>query len=155
MVRTRTVIGTGLMVLGAILFLLAAYVGQVRLYLVLIVPVVTVEGPLGVVSLALVIVGTLVMILGSLKYQTVPGMVMKSGVSRDGRAPKVQGMRKGGRSLEGGGVIFIGPFPLVFGSRGFRDGLPPWWALLSLGLFIFIVLIVTIACLMVLGRFIG
>lgn len=155
MVRTRMVIGTGLMVLGAVLFLLAAYMGQARLYLVLIVPVVTVEGPLGVVSLALVMAGALVMTLGSLRYRTVPGLDIKSDGSWDGRAPKVQGRPKGRRSVEGGGVIFIGPFPIVFGSKGFRDGLPPWWALLSIGLFIFIVLIVTIACLMVLGRSVG
>ena len=97
---------------GVLFLAIAAAQGDVRLYLVLIVPVITGEG-------AAFAIGALALMAGVLMALVVLPL---ASAARAGppEAPPAQGLppapAAGGASSSWGGVVFIGPVPIVLGS---------------------------------------
>ena len=97
---------------GVLFLAIAAAQGDVRLYLVLIVPVITGEG-------AAFAIGALALMAGVLMALVVLPL---ASAARAGppEAPPAQGLppapAAGGTSSSWGGVVFIGPVPIVLGS---------------------------------------
>ncbi|MFO8050834.1 MAG: DUF131 domain-containing protein, partial [Thermoplasmatota archaeon] len=43
-------------------------------------------------------------------------------------------------NVDTGGIVFIGPIPIVFGSGELRKRFPRWWLLLLVGIVIFLLM---------------
>lgn len=97
---------------GIALLVLAAAQGDVRLFLVVIVPVITGEG-------AAFALGALALMAGTfLAFIAIP--LASAAPTVPAEAPPAQGPPPAGAAPEGssswGGVVFIGPIPIVLGS---------------------------------------
>ncbi|MDW5561597.1 MAG: DUF131 domain-containing protein [Methanomassiliicoccus sp.] len=104
--RAMQLSGAALVLLGIVVLAWAAAAGQVSVALVLIVPVLYGTGPLVAFAALAVFAG---MVLLSLSLFGRPG-------GRDAGITSATGKR------EWGGVVLIGPIPIVFGSPGMLEG---------------------------------
>ncbi len=100
---------------GVALLAYGAAVGQVQGYLVLIFPVLTGSGPLPLAGIALLVLG---IVLGFLSFARspleVPGGPQPA--ARSASSPSSPPTPAPGPSKPFGGVVFLGPIPIVFGS---------------------------------------
>ena len=115
----------GLAVLG-----LALSRGEASLYLVVVVPVITGTGPLAVLGIVLIFAGFFATFL-LWPAREIPAPPKDEAVPMRGAAPRPVPPRRWG------GVVFLGPFPIVFGSdpRMAR-------AMLLIGIVLFLALLV-------------
>ncbi len=127
------------MILGVLLILLglsgiiaSIVLGQVRIYLVLIIPVFVMQGPLPLISVLLLIIGFFIFFFSRI------------GPSSDQRGSPGPTSTISDKNFDGGGVIFIGPIPIIFGTKGFKEGLPRTYYLWILGIAILIIILMTI-----------
>jgi len=97
--------GGALVMLGLVLLVLAVLEGQASLALVLIVPVIYGTGPLLAISVLMIFAGLVLAFLSF--FQAAPG-------ADTANAPRGK--------KEWGGVILIGPIPIVIGSAGMLKG---------------------------------
>jgi uncharacterized protein (TIGR00304 family) len=97
--------GGALVMLGIVLLVLAVLEGQASLALVLIVPVIYGTGPLLAISVLMIFAGLALAFLSF--FQATPG-------TDTANAPRGK--------KEWGGVILIGPIPIVIGSAGMLKG---------------------------------
>ena len=128
--------GLVLLILGTIGIIGSMIVGSIDVYLILIVPVFVFKGVVPVISIVSISIGGSVILFSRFYITRTDHSELKT--SDDG------GQK---RSIEGGGIIFIGPIPIVFGSKAFKDGLPSWFKLLIVGIivsFIFIILFIAV-----------
>ena len=96
---------------GGALVAYGAALGQGQVYLVFIVPVFTGSGPIPFAGIALIMLG---FVLGFLSLARMP-------LAADGLAPPAEPVTSASTPLAApakrfGGVVFLGPFPVVFGS---------------------------------------
>jgi uncharacterized protein (TIGR00304 family) len=108
-------IGLALIVSGLLALVLAVVLGEADVVLFVIIPVIYGGGPLGALAILVIFAGVVVLFLS---YAAAPP------VAEDGPAddrPEGSGTKR-----EFGGVVLIGPIPIVFGSaRSLRGS----WAL--------------------------
>ncbi len=101
-------IGFALLAIGLLMTALSVYSGLIRFYLVLIIPVLTSDNALGALSLLAVFAGIILMMIG-------PAFGEEG--REDYRAEEVDdAQRASGERTKVGGVVLIGPIPIVFGS---------------------------------------
>ncbi len=106
--RLAAAVGPGILIAGLATLVLAASRGEASVYLVLIVPVVTGPGPLAFLGVLLVFAGFFLTFLGwPASVAVPPGEDISVPVAPS--APTTPARRWGG-------VVFLGPLPLVFGS---------------------------------------
>lgn len=103
--RALKIAGGALVMLGIVLLVLAVLEGQASLALVLIIPVIYGTGPLLAISVLMIFAGLALVFMSF--FQTAPGMDTAN-------APR--------EKKEWGGVILIGPIPIVIGSAGMLKG---------------------------------
>ncbi len=121
--------GLVLLVLGSIGIIGSFIIGSIEVYLILIIPVFVFKGIVPALSFVLILIGSVMILFARLSIKRID--------DRGGQE----------RSIEGGGVIFLGPIPIVFGSKGFKEGLPSWCKLLIVGIivsFLFIIFSIVI-----------
>ncbi len=122
-----------LLVLVGISGIIASMVlGQVRIYLILIIPIFVMDGFMPLISVIMLIAGSFMLFfsrIGPLSPQNESSLT--SIHNSKGR-------------VEGGGVIFIGPIPIIFGSKRFKEGLPRVIFFWILGIAILIFILATI-----------
>jgi uncharacterized protein (TIGR00304 family) len=127
--------GAGLLALALVLLLVAAQRGEVTLSLFVIVPVLTATGAAGVLGILLLIPALFLLFLSLLPAPS--------------RAPQdVGGAAEGGGTEERsyGGVVLIGPVPILFGSaKGLRGTR-------TLGLLVAAATVLTVVMLLILLR---
>ena len=120
------------------LILIGISTGDIALYLVLIIPVLVMKGPMGLLAILFIVAGT---------FLSFAGLSVR-GLSGAWHIPGVRGAGSRGRGWsidpEGGGfggVIFLGPIPIVFGNRrGMRSGMVKVGVVIGALLVIFFVL---------------
>jgi uncharacterized protein (TIGR00304 family) len=107
-VRLLRFFGPGIVLLGLLLLALAVQRGEARLYLVIVVPVVAGTGPVAFLAILLVFVGFF------LTFLLWPAHLQSRA------APPAETVQTPTESVPAtrrwGGVVFLGPIPLVFGS---------------------------------------
>lgn len=127
--RQRALLGAGitLVMAGGFLLAWAVAAGQAELTLLLIIPVVHGTGALMALSMLLIFVG-LALTLMSIAWGTVG---------------EIDGTTQEGAGKEWGGVILIGPIPIVFGSGRSLRGKWPLMALLIISSLLLLMLVLT------------
>lgn len=100
--RAMRLSGEALILAGILIMAWAALEGQVSFALVLIIPVIYGTGPLAVISFLSIFIGMALVLLSFLRS-----------VGRVDTITAHQGTKK-----EWGGVILIGPIPIIIGSAG-------------------------------------
>lgn len=134
--NSMRIIGLLLIMISVILFLLGVMFEEVEVYLVLFIPVIKMKGIMAPIGMFTFIIGMVILMLSS-----VQGMFKandRMNVSNDDRGAKW------------GGMIFLGPIPIIIGDKETRSKFPSWWKLLMIGsiimmvFYIFIILILTI-----------
>jgi len=100
-------LGISAMVAGAILFAYGIYLGEVVVAVVVIFPVLISNGAIGAAAMLLLVLGLMALVLS---YFFVDGGEVgpsdRQGELDDGEE----------RKMEFGGVVLIGPVPIIFGS---------------------------------------
>jgi uncharacterized protein (TIGR00304 family) len=100
-------LGISAMVAGAILFVYGIYLGEVVVAVVVIFPVLISNGAIGAAAMLLLVLGLMALVLS---YFFVEGGEVgpsdKQGALDDGEE----------RKMGFGGVVLIGPVPIIFGS---------------------------------------
>ncbi|RLF68488.1 MAG: hypothetical protein DRN57_03915 [Thermoplasmata archaeon] len=126
-----SLLGWALLLLGLIGVVFSVFLGSARMVLVLLLPVIIMEGPLPVISVLMVSGGLVMVLLSGTRFLKPARTEPEEGETDKGEVP----------SFSAGGVVFIGPVPIVFGSSSFRKSLPgPFW-LWSLGWLVFVVVL--------------
>lgn len=121
--RMTLVSGIILIGLGITGIFLSIISGDADVYLILILPVLIFRGILPVISIFLLMAGTFILIITRARSQFEDhGKGMKG-------------------SIDGGGIIFIGPIPIVFGSENVKERCPHYRILILIGIVIFIILV--------------
>lgn len=127
--RKRDVLGPLLVLLpGMIGITFSVFTGSIKVYLIFIVPILVGKGLLAFISIALFFIGAIWFLIAYMKTKI-------HNVLSDVDGGKAMG--KGSSTLNGGGILFIGPIPIVFGNRAVRSRFPRWWVLLLVGIFLF------------------
>jgi len=107
-VRLARLLGPAILVAGLIALALAVMRGEANVYLILVIPAVVGTGPLAVLGILLVFLGFFLTVFlglaGAAPPMPGPPQVSEAG-PRDAKPPS-----------RWGGVVFLGPIPLVFGS---------------------------------------
>lgn len=101
--------------------------GRLDFNLVFIVPVISTDYPLGVLSFILLLTGSIM--LGS--YFAFSRFIGDNGFETITSQDRGNSKGKGGKVRSGngkrwGGVIFLGPIPIIIGNRGFFRDMPLW-----------------------------
>ena len=104
--RLLRLVGVGALVVGAALIAVGIYQGDVVVALVIIFPVLVSTGGIGALGIILLALGVMALVLdrfmdGSASWE-------------DGQGAEVE-RTKGGTDF--GGVVLIGPIPIIFGSE--------------------------------------
>jgi uncharacterized protein (TIGR00304 family) len=143
-----TIPGAFMVISGMALVILASFHDQVRVNLVLIVPMVVLRGPLGVASVILIFIGSALFVLGWFH----PNGPKEVGRGRSDR-PITHRSRdeEASGTIETSGILFLGPIPLIFGNSKWKESLPSWWVILLLGIIIYIFLISLLILLLIRG----
>jgi len=128
------VLGPALVASGMALLAWAAFSGDADLYLVLAVPVFTGSGPFFALGAVLLLFGIVATFL-ALAMRTAERVMMEEGPERPSTGPDDAPPGPFG-GADFGGVIFLGPVPIVFG-KGQRIG--PW---MMLGSIVFAILLI-------------
>jgi len=102
-------LGIALFIIGLLGAALSAYYGMIRFYLVVIVPVLTTDNTLGALPLLAIFAGIVLMAIGPVFGNDYPDE--KKGTVTE----NVNSLPDQGR-VKIGGVVLIGPIPVVFGS---------------------------------------
>ncbi|MFW3147058.1 MAG: TIGR00304 family membrane protein [Thermoplasmatota archaeon] len=122
--------------LAAVIFLLISLFslifslisGQADIYLFLIIPVIHIEGFSGIIFIITLFLGLFLLFYS-----------MMANNKRD-RVPENYRDKKAFSGADIGGVVFIGPIPIIFAGKGFRKRMPGWSILLLIGMFLFVLL---------------
>jgi len=101
-----------MILVGVALAVAAVVAGEIDLVLVIIFPVLIGEGVLGLASMTLIFLGFLLLFLSFFFMPSLPRSEAEQAQGTEWRTDE----RGKGRSVKGGGVILIGPVPLIFGS---------------------------------------
>ena len=139
------------MVVGLLLLITGIITGEVEVFLFLIFPVFRLSGILGLISLILFISGLAVLFV-SYSIGSGEGAADKRDVrsSAHGRnSPRGHGQ---GDLSRWGGVVFIGPIPIVFGDRDTMGKLPKWGVLVLIGIGIMIAIFILLIMLLTIGN---
>ncbi|MEA3557815.1 MAG: DUF131 domain-containing protein [Candidatus Thermoplasmatota archaeon] len=120
--KVLKILGMIMMIISIVLFAIALFLGQIKVYLLFIIPVIAVHGLLGSASI-LVLISGLVLVLVS-HVRSISDYNTSTGRSHG--------------TIDAGGIVFVGPIPIVFGSKNARSAYPRWTVLLLIGLIIFI-----------------
>ncbi len=121
MTRKRNFAGPLLvLLLGLIGIIFSIWTGSIKVLLIFIVPVIVGKGLLAFISIALFLIGMiwLLIVYFRSKYDLAPS---------NARDMKNKGMKD--QKKLAGGILFIGPIPIVLGDRETRSWFPPWWVL--------------------------
>lgn len=101
-------------VAGIALLSYSVAIGESRLYLVLIFPVVAGSGSLGLAGILLVVAA---IFLGFLSFaRSALGGIVVAEEEEQPSPPSAPGPSEEPRKTKFGGVVFLGPIPIVFGS---------------------------------------
>ncbi len=100
-------IGFAVLAIGLLLTALSVYSGQIRFYLVLIIPVLTSDSAFGALSLLAFFTGIILIMIGA--------AIGEEGAD-DHRGVEMSDQRAIEARTKVGGVVLIGPIPIVFGS---------------------------------------
>jgi uncharacterized protein (TIGR00304 family) len=104
-------------------FIVGAFLGNVEIYLFLVFPIIKLNGIFGLIGILLLILGILLFFFSNFSnYQQ--GRI--SGIEREREKVSV--------SKDWGGIVFIGPVPIVFGNSSTRKRFPRWRYLLLIGI---------------------
>ncbi len=117
--------GAALIGLGISLLVIAGLRGEAQLQLFLIIPVVTATGPLALLGTVLLAVGPMLLVTGLAQRGLAgdlgpgPGELPDGArrASRDSRGHASGPPGQEGSILPGPGLVLIGPFPLLLGTR--------------------------------------
>jgi uncharacterized protein (TIGR00304 family) len=102
-------VGIALLVIGLVMTAWSVYTGLVNLYVVLIIPVLTSNSAFGTLPLLVIFAGIVLIILGPAFGENETGTIMRDDSSiRNGAEHK---------KMKFGGVVLIGPIPILFGSN--------------------------------------
>jgi uncharacterized protein (TIGR00304 family) len=134
LVRPSRLLGPALFIVGAVALAVGVLQGEATLSLFLIFPVVTATGAWGFLGILLMIAGVFVFFLTwsaapDLSHETVPAAPPAT------PAPPVAPPSE--RRSRWGGVVFLGPIPIVFGSNA---KVTKW--MLLVGVLLFVALVV-------------
>ena len=100
-------IGVALLAIGLVTTALSVYSGLIRFYLVVIVPVLSSDNALGSLPLLAIFAGIVLMTIG-------PGFADDGPDQAGGSASPLERTNEGRTKV--GGVVLIGPIPILFGS---------------------------------------
>ncbi|MGA1819582.1 MAG: DUF131 domain-containing protein [Thermoplasmatota archaeon] len=120
-----------LFLLSLVLLVIGIIVGDVELFLFFIVPVIRFKGVLGGMSFISFLAALMVLFiyLWVSSNEKVDRKKGNRAVSQEaGRTRELE------RETRWGGLIFIGPIPIVLGDRRTRSRFPSWWVLLLVGI---------------------
>lgn len=146
--RRFTAWGLSLFLLGAATMVLAASLGQVQVYMLLLLPIFVLKGPVGIISVLLLISGAALLLFGrSIEKDHRPSLGRAH--IDDNRADRTHYGRRPRADV--GGIIFLGPVPIVLGSKVFKKRLPDWWSLFLIGSFISLLLILLSVAFLIVG----
>jgi uncharacterized protein (TIGR00304 family) len=108
------------LLLGGIgLIALSIMTGEGSVYLALFIPVFAGSGPLGIAGIACIAGAFFSYFYGLVEDFRVLGEEAGEGgraVPREGKRPVEGGHARTGRGMKSGGVVLIGPIPIIFGS---------------------------------------
>lgn len=110
--RPSSLVGPGVLIAGLATLALAVTRSEANLYLIVIVPVVVGTGPLALAGILLVFIGFFLTFF-LWNVGAVPPLGQSAAILQ-GPAPDVPESERSSRRW--GGVVFLGPIPLVFGS---------------------------------------
>ncbi len=126
--RPLRLLGPALFLAGLAVLGLAVARGEATLFVVLVVPVVTATGPLAFVGILLVFAG----FFASFVFR--PSGVVSASPGED--VPPPGGESGAPSTRRWGGIAFLGPFPIVFGSDPHMSRL-----MLAIGILLFLALL--------------
>lgn len=111
--RRLSLLALACLIGGVALLAYSAAVGQVQGYLVLIFPVFTGSGPISLAGMGLIILG---FVLGFFSLSRVPLAAPEESPPTGRPAPVPSAPSRAPPTRRFGGVVFLGPLPVVFGS---------------------------------------
>jgi len=117
--RARTIIPLALLLLGAVLTAYAVKIGQASMYMVLFIPVIRIRGLIGAIGALMIFAGFILLHFLSFQGYVPSRETLKK--RQRGYGQTNQRLRTSGGF---GGVLLIGPIPIIFGA-GKRGMLVP------------------------------
>ena len=114
--RILFIIGAILVLSGVAGIVYSIIIGNVMIHIFLIIPVMTIKGTLGSLSLLSFFFGFMIMMISLFTS----GKMYEKGNTPRKREYDITDSRE----KEWGGVIFIGPFPIIFGDDNFSRKIP-------------------------------
>ncbi len=133
-VRPAQLLGPALFIVGAVVLALGVLRGEASLSLFVIFPVITATGAWGFLGILLMIAGVFLFFL---TWSRVPEPIYETAPTPQAMPPAGSAAAPSEPRRRWGGVVFLGPIPLVFGS----DQKVTKWMLL-VGLLLFVGLVV-------------
>ncbi len=133
-VRSAQLMGPALFIVGAVVLALGVLRGEASLSLFVIFPVITATGAWGLLGILLMIAGVFLFFL---TWSRVPEPIYETAPTPQAMPPAASAAVPSEPRRRWGGVVFLGPIPLVFGS----DQKVTKWMLL-VGLLLFVGLVV-------------
>lgn len=149
-VRPVRVAALIIMVLSILMLIYSGISGDLELYMLFIIPVLRIRGIIGPISILLLIAGLIVLLISNFK-----GTIREYGGIPSKRGDNISKRKGPGSSSrsEWGGVIFLGPFPIVFGNARIVEKFPKWWVLSIFWIVIALVIsLMSIAAIIILFR---
>ncbi len=136
-VRLAQLLGPSVFLVGAVSLAVGFLYGQATLSLFVIFPVVTATGPWSILGIVLLIAGVFLFFLTwSMPVELPPPTGPVSAAPPSPPAPS------GEKARRWGGVVFLGPVPVVFGSD---QKVTQWMLILGVALFVALLALTVIA----------
>ena len=135
MARWMAPVGVVLLLISITAFVAGMIQGSIEVVIIFIIPILIMEGFIGLIVIASFTAGVVMLFLsfvGSKEVFTTS-------------SEKMNDLKK--QKSNWGGVIFLGPIPIIFGDRETRSKFPKWSRLLLIGIAGFLLLYILIAIL--------
>jgi uncharacterized membrane protein len=133
MARWMAPVGIILLLISIIAFAVGMVQGSINVAIIIIIPIFIMKGIIGLFVIASFTAGMVLLFLSFLGSKEI--FSTSSEQINDLKKPK----------SNWGGVVFLGPIPVVFGDRETRSKFPKWYRLLLIGIAVFLLLYIMIA----------
>ena len=129
--RKRDLIGPSLLLLfGIIGIVFSISTGSIKVFIIFVVPVFVGQGLSAFISIVLFSTGVIWLLIAYVRSNLNNGIFDVGGGKVKGKAASTK---------IGGGILFLGPIPIVFWDREILSRFPGWWIILLMAISVFVI----------------